>query len=344
MVTEQLETFFLNRNYQCLPTTAAGIAYYYQAENTRITAVCLVSMEDCPDLEEAQLTFSREQAIATFRSRGFIESHILTLIVSEDIEAAKRLSLGNYFCWIIDANCKRLMVYENQIEDFYGLRKSLERFLIAVTTGNQALIRDQSHGKYVPWATLGLIAINVILFLACTFWGDLLYNKGAFSLYYLQTGREYYRLISSMFLHANLMHLVSNMILLFVVGKLLERYCGRIFYLILYFICGLAGSALSAAGEFYMGKYSASIGASGAIMGLIGALLAIVVYHRGQYKEFNSRRILFMIAYILYAGFTTTNVNNLAHIGGIIGGFIIMLFYCLIRGHMTKTKGDRSEN
>ena len=150
--------------------------------------------------------------------------------------------------------------------------------------------------------------------------------------------------IPGMFLHANLMHLVSNMILLFVVGRMVERYCGSIPYLAIYFLSGIAGSGLSALGEMLTGSYAGSVGASGAVMGIIGALLAIVVYHKGKYKEITSRRILFMIAYVLYAGFTTTNVNNLAHVGGVIAGFILTLLYCLIRNAIAGRKGQQNEN
>ena len=72
--------------------------------------------------------------------------------------------------------------------------------------------------RNLPYATIGLVIVNVIVFIISAITGDLLYNKGAFDSALFSYGIEFYRLVSSMFLHADLTHLTGNMILLYLSG------------------------------------------------------------------------------------------------------------------------------
>lgn len=173
--------------------------------------------------------------------------------------------------------------------------------------------------------TIGLIAVNILLFMISVLNGDLLYHEGAFSLRYILSGREWWRLIASMFLHADAAHLGGNMLMLYMAGELVEQYIGRWKFAVLYFMSGISGSLWYAAYEFLMNDYKDSIGASGAVFGVIGALLIIVVRHHGRYGDITAGRMGFMIAYMAYMGFRTPNVNNTAHIGGLLGGMILMV-------------------
>ena len=188
--------------------------------------------------------------------------------------------------------------------------------------------------------TVGFIVINILLYVISAFSGDLLYNEGAFSLRYLLQGQEWWRFVTSLFLHANMDHLVGNMMMLYLAGGLVEKYVGKRKYAILYFVSGISGSLFYALYEFSTGKYVDSIGASGAVFGVIGALFVIVVHHKGKYAGITTGRMIFMIAYMIYMGFRTSNVNNAAHIGGLLGGVILTVFYVLIRdGHSGRRYG-----
>ncbi len=175
--------------------------------------------------------------------------------------------------------------------------------------------------------TIGFIAINILLFMIGILNGDLLYHEGAFSLRYLLSGREWGRIITSMFLHADVAHLGGNMLMLYMAGELVEQYIGKGKFAALYFLSGISGSLLYAAYEFLTNDYMDSIGASGAVFGLIGALLIIVMYHHGRYEDITVGRMGFMIVYMVYMGLNTPNVNNVAHIGGLLGGMILMVCY-----------------
>ncbi len=178
-------------------------------------------------------------------------------------------------------------------------------------------------------ATIGFVAINIFLFIASVFCGNLLYNEGAFSIWHLLRDGQWWRFITSMFLHADVDHLAGNMLMLYIAGELVEKYMGARKFAVLYFFSGISGSLLYAVAEFFTGRYVDSIGASGAVFGVLGALLVIVVCHRGRYADITLGRMGFMIVYMIYMGLRTSNVNNAAHIGGLLGGMILTVFLCM---------------
>lgn len=175
--------------------------------------------------------------------------------------------------------------------------------------------------------TAALIVVNVAVFIFLSFGGmteDAYYmlRNGAMYLPLLQQG-EYYRMFTSIFLHFGFSHLVNNMLMLGVMGWQLELVTGRIKFLTIYFAAGLGGNVLSALAELRTGDYAVSAGASGAIFGIIGALLYIAVRNHGQIGNVSGQGILIMVALTLYYGFTSSGVDNFAHIGGLAAGFVL---------------------
>lgn len=132
---------------------------------------------------------------------------------------------------------------------------------------------------------------------------------------------EYWRLLTSMFLHANLFHLGFNMWALWVVGNFLERLMGSVRFTLLYFVSGLAGSVLVlVAGPAYV----PTVGASGAIFGVFGALFAWALISRGRSAMAESmvRSVGFILLLNLVITFTWSSVISWqAHVGGLLGGF-----------------------
>lgn len=182
------------------------------------------------------------------------------------------------------------------------------------------------YRKKAP-CTVALIVVNVAVFIFLSFGGmteDAYYmlQNGAMYLPLLQQG-EYYRLITSIFLHFGFSHLVNNMLMLGVMGWQLELVVGKIKFLIFYFAAGIGANMLSALVEMRTGDFAVSAGASGAIFGIIGALLYIAVRNHGQIGNVSGQGILVMIALTLYYGFTSSGVDNFAHIGGLAVGFVL---------------------
>jgi len=183
-------------------------------------------------------------------------------------------------------------------------------------------------------ATQALILINVIVFIAegSGAWSltgatnsSWLLNHGLLGFPYIRTTSigglpddEFYRLVTSGFLHLDLLHIASNMYVLYWVGRLLEPAIGRPRFLAIYFVALLAGSF----GVLIASPHSPTAGASGAIFGLMGAAFA-EAHARGADQVRNQLVILIVINLII-----TLNVPNIsagAHVGGLIGGGLVTL-------------------
>ena len=94
-------------------------------------------------------------------------------------------------------------------------------------------------------------------------------------------------------------------------------------------------------GDLQTGEYVVSAGASGAIFGVIGALLYVAVRNRGRIGNISGRGILFMVVVSLYYGFTSGGVDNLAHIGGLVSGFLLgVLLYWKRKGKRSRFAGN----
>lgn len=197
----------------------------------------------------------------------------------------------------------------------------------------------------LPFISGIIVILNVIISLICTFTGNLLYNIGSVGVLDLAQG-EYYRLITSMFLHADAHHLVNNMLLTFGIGYMIEKEIGHVRFGIYYMAAGVCGNILSAYIEVLTGDYISSIGASGGVFGLDGVLLALVLFSGKRISTVTLPRLLFMIGYSLYNGFTADNINNAAHVGGLVAGFVMASLLCLmrrIRGTYIGTDGRTEE-
>ncbi|MDD3360933.1 MAG: rhomboid family intramembrane serine protease [Hespellia sp.] len=178
------------------------------------------------------------------------------------------------------------------------------------------------------YCTIILAAVNVLVFLGLSFFGatedsGFMLQHGAMYAPLVIGGGEYYRLFTSMFLHFGIDHLLNNMITLLVLGWTLENEIGRIRFLIIYFGGGLCGNLLSLSLELRSQDYALSAGASGAIFAIVGALVYLAIRNRGRIGNVSGRGLLFMCALTLYNGFTTTGIDNAAHIGGGVAGFLL---------------------
>ena len=179
-------------------------------------------------------------------------------------------------------------------------------------------------------ANLTIVIINVVAFVILSFLGNT--QSTAFMMAHgacyppLIAGGEYWRLITGMFLHFGLVHLIYNMICLLSLGEVLETCMGTVRYLIIYLIGGIAGNLLSLALELRTGHYAVSAGASGAIFAVIGAMLAVAIRRRGRLGNLFLRRMLLMSALMISQGFLETATDNAAHVGGFVTGLLLGMF------------------
>ncbi|MDO5134794.1 MAG: rhomboid family intramembrane serine protease [Eubacteriales bacterium] len=183
--------------------------------------------------------------------------------------------------------------------------------------------------KKIP-VTAVLLFLNLAVFLLADFTGGsentshMVACGASYTPLILEEG-EWYRLFTAMFLHFGITHLGNNMLVLFVLGQRLEPAIGKIRYLLIYLLSGLGGNALSLYGELASGDFSVSAGASGAVFGIMGAMLYVLILCKGRLQDLTARQVLVMAAFSLYFGFTSSGVDNWAHVGGLVCGFLAAL-------------------
>lgn len=172
-----------------------------------------------------------------------------------------------------------------------------------------------------PLFTYVILAINVFLFILLEIQGgststDVLIRFGAKYNPAILDG-EWWRIISSVFLHIGMLHLIMNMLALHVVGSLVEQIYGNMRFIIIYLLAGVVGGVTSFA---YSPQVAA--GASGAIFGLFGALLYFGLNHRRIFFQTMGWNVIGVILFNIGFGFMVPQIDNSAHIGGLFGGFV----------------------
>lgn len=256
---------------------------------------------------------------------------ILTLVVTAESDKYRTLCANNQNTWMYDTGNQQLIIYENQPGDFYGLRAVLQKVQeeMGHNSASQAQVPLRKRLDIPVVGTL-LVLANVLVFLVLSLLGNtedsqFMAEHGAMYPSLVLENGEWYRLFTSMFLHFGVLHLMNNMVMLFFAGKYLEHAVGKIRYLLIYFAAGLGGSLLSLYMMVQTNDMAVSAGASGAIFGVIGALLWVAIQNRGRFENLTTRGLLFMIVLCLYYGFTTTGVDNWCHVGGLLSGFLVSL-------------------
>jgi len=190
----------------------------------------------------------------------------------------------------------------------------------------------------LPWITIVLIAVNTVIFLC----SDLVFYERQEEIAFYMTLNpvlvlkhgEYRRLLTSMFYHFSIDHLVYNMLMLYMMGAILEPFYGRVRYILLFFVSGLVADAASLWYNGVLlseeGAYSFSAGASGAVYGLIGGYAAIYLFQRATLPTWEKRRLLIAVLFLLFGSILDTGIGHAAHFGGFFGGLLLGCVYCMI--------------
>ena len=182
--------------------------------------------------------------------------------------------------------------------------------------------------------TLALIAVNVLVFATEVLLSGMrfevptpvLVEMGAMYAPLVQAG-ELFRLFTPMFLHMDLMHLAFNMVALYSVGEVLERVLGRGNFLLLYFVGGITGNAVSYAADVLLGGGpTVSAGASTSVFGLFVAVALLGVLHKGNRRMFAeySKGMLGIIGVNVAYTLLVPSISVSGHLGGALGGLVAM--------------------
>lgn len=356
----------------------AGIYYKYYQEGFHIVmAVDLsggnrFSVQQYRSMEEhaMDLFYHPQGRLGDFPD-GFPVYHVemLTLLIGGDSEVERKVCAERRNVWVYQPQSGRLLIYENQPGDFFGLRGALEQ---GAGTGGEGEMSRQGTGAggwaetsrqgagACGWAetswqgtgtayasaqntaknrlgilwkniraeyvTIALVTVNVITYLVLEWLGDttngfFMAEHGAMYPDFIRINHEWWRIITAGFLHFGAVHLVNNMVILYCMGSRLERVTGHLKFFLIYLVSLIGAGLLSYGMMLRTGDYAVSAGASGAIFGVIGGFLWIVILHRGRFEQITTRGIMMMIVLTIYYGFSSAGIDNWGHIGGLLAGF-----------------------
>ena len=349
---EQIEETLLNNHYDKLDFSkdVEGLSMYMDTTVSYVNVILLADMERISHENISQI----RKSFKVETNFGSVGVHFFTLCLIDStkdvsglqLKEAKAACEETSFAWIYDIGKKSLMIFDGQAEDFYGLKGLLENMWSfdyienpSYDVGKGSYISNLKDGiKNLPKATSAIVFINVVVFVLCTFTGTLLYNKGAVGLSLLTSPTQWYRVITSLFLHADAAHIFGNMVLLYFLGDIVEKEIKPLYFLLVYFLSGIMGCIFTFVNEYITGNPVIVIGASGAVFGLLGVLLSLVIFKRIKRSTMPIGRVMVVTVFTLFEGFGRANTANFAHLGGLCTGFAFGIIYCLINRNLSKRR------
>lgn len=236
------------------------------------------------------------------------DKHIETIKIEKITDMKKNEFINSFFPKFKD----KVVTKKTGVMGMFSMTEELNE-----KTGKEdkLLAKIFKDNKY-PTLTYILIAINVIIYLLSLFNFSFIINT--FANYYVNIQKgEVWRLITCAFVHVDFFHIFFNMMALYSIGPLIEKYYGKVKYLAIYLGSGIIGSLFSA-----VLSNNISIGASGAIFGLFGSLLYFGYKYRATLDGFLRSSIVPIIITNLLIGFIIPNIDIYAHIGGLLSGFL----------------------
>jgi rhomboid protease GluP len=188
-----------------------------------------------------------------------------------------------------------------------------------------AFQKSNEKDKKFYIVTYSLIFVNVIVFLISVYLSKDIIDINPNVLEYLGakdnaliSNGQYYRLLTSTFLHSGIIHITMNMYSLFAIGPLVEKYYGRLRYILIYILSGIFASLAS----FILSPYM-SVGASGAIFGVLGATLVMAYKLRERIGKSFLKNVMIVVVVNLIFSFSIPNIDVYAHLGGLVSGVIL---------------------
>lgn len=337
IVLKLLHYFITEKGYNPIVLHGAQNEIWLEKMNSDYKIVRIVTnyIHNNEQLEFDQ--FKTKQILKKIKRKTF-SLHINTLNIflnlgdNVNIENKEKSMMCAYIDSIADlSNYKFIIDVFPDIEKNTNFKEEGMDLFLKIT--NDLNTKNEEENKLVektfkmkkPLITYILIGINILVFVFMYIWGSgstdvkTLLNFGA-NYRGSIINHEYYRLITSAFIHIGLLHLLFNSYALYIIGVQLESYYGKVKYLVIYLFSALTASMMS-----IIFNDSISAGASGAIFGLLGALLYFGYHYRVYLGTTLKSQIIPLIIANLAFGFMMTGIDNFAHIGGLIGGLLISM-------------------
>lgn len=373
---DRLSNSLMSAGYHRVDSNAGGIYLYYRINGNKLEVVSVIHAVRGDEFTPDQYQHILEQIKANFKNSYPDRPNLLSLILTAEPSKAKLLfaESSQDSHWIIDISTNRLMIYENQSKDFSRLQELIEQLLIheqyprvqsfvgdygngqSMSSTGDRRVPDRATPNRMRFTLINTIIIifNILIFLITQytplFGGkETSLTNGALSWFLVKEEGEYYRILTSMFLHSDWNHLINNMIVLLFVGSNLERAAGKMKYLMIYFgsgivagICSISYNMWKEYGNTFYPNTTISIGASGAIFGVVGAILFIVIINRGRLEEISMPQMILFVLLSLYSGIVNAHIDQTAHIGGFIAGIMLAALLYRRRGKNNRTKTNHT--
>lgn len=334
MFQGKIDEAFKNAGYRFLQGRCKEIRIYYRYHQEGFHAVILVDQTQGYSMTPEQKDYMEEWTMSKFYHpqeilsdfpQGFPVYHVevLTLLLGGEEEQVRALCAVCHNIWAYQPKTEKILIYENQPGDFYGLYQVLENLSMPRSKKIYAL----------PYVTIGLIVLNVLVFLIMELFGStydvhFIAKYGGIHPFLVFEAHQWWRLIAAGFIHFGVVHLLNNMVILYGIGERLERAVGAWRMIVIYIVALIGGSLFSCTMMLFTGNYAVSAGASGAVFGIIGGFLWILILSRGQLEGITAKRLVFSIILMIYFGFASSGIDNWGHIGGLISGFLMTVILC----------------
>ncbi len=340
LVMKFIHYFIVNENYTPIVIKGIDDEVWLENKNNSYSIIRIVT-KHIHNEEQLNYDILKTKHIAKQIKRKTFDfsMNILSIYVDKNFNCTLNNDFDNKYVSIL-VNSDEDFINNSYINKAYKNVKEKYKYegndfeLISRITreiGNKNLIETEKREKFMklrkPFITYALIIINIIVFALMYILGsgsedvDTLINFGANYVTLTKNG-EYLRLITSAFVHIGIIHLVLNMYSLYIVGTQIEYFYGKIKYIFIYLFSAVMGSLFTVV---LSSENTVSAGASGAIFGLLGSILYFGFNYRGQIGNSIINQIIPIVILNLIIGFTTPGIGNAAHIGGLIGGYLISM-------------------
>lgn len=348
MIIEKINQCLIEKGFHNVEVNVKNIYLHYVVIEDEVYLVTLLNSPSGIEFSIDQYQHISKQIYDKFLNQNFKSIRLLNIICTNNISGVRNfISDGEQ--WILDTTNFQLILYENQKGDFLGLRQKIEKILMecqpevgeADFTGEEQPQKKSFRPVSFSRCNTIIVILNVIIFLFTAFSSSVtsenLIDAGALNWQAVYQHNQYYRLFTYMFLHYGLQHVANNMIVLLVIGDNLERAMGKWKYVITYFASGVIAGIVSLSYNMFNNSNSISVGASGAIFGVVGAMVYIVIVNKGRLEDISIWQIALFVVFGLYGGLTSQGVDNAAHIGGLLAGVILaVILYRKSKKHYTE--------
>ena len=332
---EKLQQAFIKQGYRKIQTSTAEVTGFYKEAGGQGYCVCLI------DDRKGFLNVSGKKDYFIRQMGTFMQEKTnkvcqrLGIVLTDQVERTRAYTRGTESCWLVDAYSGKLLVYEDQPSEFLDARECIEGKSIPYGTGyyrsTEFLAKPVNRVRafHLTPVNTCLVIINIVVFLLLEIIGDtesadFVYHWGGMTIRSVLDAHQYWRLLSSAFLHFGISHLFSNMLVLAFVGDNLERALGSVKYLVLYLLGAVGSGFLSCLWMFLRDEYNVvSAGASGAIFAVLGGIFYVLIKNHGRKDDLSTAKVGMFLVFSILQGLTSVSTNNSAHISGLLIGVVL---------------------